>query len=51
METDTGRTLSGFVHLEGIPGCRQSTSNGTKAGKARSPVWGTEFMVEGRTIT
>lgn len=43
----TGRNLNGFVHLKGIPGCRQSINNGTDVGKARSLVWGTGFMVEG----
>lgn len=44
---NTGKTWSGFVHLQSIPSCRQNTGNGLKAGKARSPVWGTEFMTEG----
>lgn len=39
--------LAGFVHLEVIPGCKESTSNGTEVGKAMSPVWGAGFMVEG----
>ena len=39
--------MAGFVHLEGIPGCKQSTSNGTEVGEAMGPVWVAGCMVEG----